>query len=418
MAKKPKSIPPFDEALRREYASLWRAMTINPTRRAAIDKAAARIVDNMGRYKAVAAAVGPRVPWWLVGIIHGLESGYNFRTHLHNGDPLARRTVQVPAGRPKAEPAAGRGQPYGWEESATDALRIKGWDKIEAWPIERQAYELERFNGFGYRMHHPETKSPYLWSGTNAYVKGKYVKDGVWSPSAVSQQSGAMAILRALLDRAAIELDTTAPASPSAPAEPAPAPVDPSARLVSTLGEEETKRLQARLRELGYPEVGDIDGKPGRRTRGALLAWKADNALPRTDLIDAQTWVALDKALPRGVSPERAAATKEDLKAKGSKTITLADRLRKWSVWIGLGSAGAKGAEVLAPVDRAREAVDNLSSWHSVLTTFGSVVRGVGGFLVENWWIVGIVAALVGWHYGGRIIDEKLAAYRRGEVSK
>jgi lysozyme family protein len=133
-------------------------------------------------------------PWQLIGAIHHLEANCSFATHLHNGDPLTRRTTHVPAGRPAAAPADGR--VYTWEESALDALRSKGWDRIAAWPTDRMLYEAERYNGFGYVG--KGVNSPYIWSGTSLYSRGKYVADGKYDASAVSQQVGVAAILRAL----------------------------------------------------------------------------------------------------------------------------------------------------------------------------------------------------------------------------
>ena len=46
------------------------------------------------------------------------------------------------------------------------------------------------FNGWGYRLYHPNVKTPYLWSYTDKYSKGKYiekVKNAVnWSTSVSS----------------------------------------------------------------------------------------------------------------------------------------------------------------------------------------------------------------------------------------
>ena len=182
------------ESLRAEYATLWASMEVRASKAADIDATARKILGKKTRYAAVQDATN--VPWFVVGIIHAMESGCNFATHLHNGDPLTKRTVQIPAGRPKAPPADGK--VYSWKESACDALLMKGLDKIGDWPVERMCYELERYNGFGYRNFHADVLSPYLWSGSNHYSRGKYVADGKWSATAVSGQSGAIAILKRL----------------------------------------------------------------------------------------------------------------------------------------------------------------------------------------------------------------------------
>jgi lysozyme family protein len=171
-------------------------MEIRASKAPDIDATAKKILAKKARYQAVAETT--RVPWFMIGAIHAMECGLAFDRHLHCGDPLTARTYHVPAGRPKAPPA--NGERYTWAESAADALTLKGLEKIGEWPIERICYELERFNGFGYRSYHPSVLSPYLWSGTNHYSRGKYVADGKWSSTAVSGQSGAMAIIKRLAE--------------------------------------------------------------------------------------------------------------------------------------------------------------------------------------------------------------------------
>ena len=43
--------------------------------------------------------------------------------------------------------------------------------------------------------------TPYLWSFSKLYEKGKYVADGRFDPEAVSKQCGAAVMIRALVDR-------------------------------------------------------------------------------------------------------------------------------------------------------------------------------------------------------------------------
>lgn len=174
-----------------EYSALWVGMAIKPERRSEVMATARRIIENQSRYEEVSAETG--VPWFVIGIIHNMECGLSFKKHLHNGDPLTRRTVQVPRGRPQTHDG-----PFTWEESAIDALQYDGLHKVSEWSVERIAYEMEKFNGTGYRR--KGIHSPYLWSFSNNYDRGKYIRDGVWSPTAVSQQCGAMTILRAMMD--------------------------------------------------------------------------------------------------------------------------------------------------------------------------------------------------------------------------
>lgn len=182
------------DALAPDYAHLWETATLLPSRKAAADATAAKIIANMDRYKKVEAATS--VPAVIVGIIHAMECGLNFSKHLHNGDPLTRRTTHVPAGRPKTG-----SPPFTWEESAIDALTMEGLNKVGAWTPEVFCYQLEKYNGTGYRRLKTPINSPYLWSGTNQYSRGKYVSDGRYDPNAVSGQSGAVAILMCAMAR-------------------------------------------------------------------------------------------------------------------------------------------------------------------------------------------------------------------------
>lgn len=184
-------------AASRGYANLWTLAKVRPERVAAAREIAGRLTRNRSRYGYVARPIG--CPWWFVAIIHNLESGGDFRTHLHNGDPLMARTVHVPAGRPvHGEP------PYSWEASAMDALTLKDLDKVPSWELPRCLYEWERYNGWGYLG---KINSPYLWSFTTLYDRGKYIADHVFDPAVVSSQCGAAAILKALIDIGAVTID-------------------------------------------------------------------------------------------------------------------------------------------------------------------------------------------------------------------
>lgn len=218
-------LPSFD-GLKDEYARLWSTAVTRSSFKPAVEASAKKILASKERYESVAAMTN--VPWYVVGLIHQMEAGCRFTCHLHNGDPLSAKTVHVPKGRPT------KGIPvFPWEDSACDALLMHGLDKVGDWPVERVCFELERYNGFGYRQYHPTTLTPYLWSGTTLYARGKYVEDGKWSSEAVSGQSGAMAILKKLVEiDPTIALRTLAqdvenPAS--LPAEPLPAPVSETA---------------------------------------------------------------------------------------------------------------------------------------------------------------------------------------------
>jgi lysozyme family protein len=183
--------------LRVDYKRLWTTCAIRPERAALVDELVDRVAKNKKRYEAAGAGAG--VPWHVVGVIHMLEGSGNFTTHLHNGDPLRARTVHVPSGRP----ATGR-PPFLWEASAADALAQQGLNLWRDWSVPGTLYVLERYNGFGYRPR--GINSPYLWSFSNQYTKGKYVADGKFSASAVSEQCGAAVLLTRMVQRGLTKL--------------------------------------------------------------------------------------------------------------------------------------------------------------------------------------------------------------------
>jgi lysozyme family protein len=141
--------------LTQQYRDLWKTCEIRPKRAREVDQLVDRIVANKKRYKKAGNARG--VPWHGVGVIHMLKRSGNFQTHRH---------------------------------------------------------VLERFNGWGYRRHDIDVPSPYLWSFSNHYTRGKFTKDRVFSPTTVSKQCGAAVLLKRMVER---KLTKIQPASTPAP---------------------------------------------------------------------------------------------------------------------------------------------------------------------------------------------------------
>lgn len=179
--------------VKNKYTELLGTMEVRPEWKDRIEKAALRIAVNRDRYEEVSKSTN--VPWEVIAAIHNLEGSCNFNTHLHNGDSLQRKTVHVPKGRPDGTP------PFTWEESAEDALTFDGLNEVDWSSDEAMCFALEKYNGLGYLQSHPKVLSPYLWSGTNHYTKGKYVEDGTWSSSEVSQQIGAIPLIMKLREQ-------------------------------------------------------------------------------------------------------------------------------------------------------------------------------------------------------------------------
>lgn len=186
--------------LKGEYRRMFRKLQVRPAYQQSADWHLAMIRKSRDRYEKVGAATG--VPWHFIAVTHGLEASFNFRAHLHNGDhPLTARTRQVPAGRPSVWLP-----PSDWESSAKDALRLLGYTGQKDWSLERTLYRLEAYNGLGYRGLGVPT--PYLWSFSNHYDRGKFVSDGKFSHTARSQQCGAAVMLKMLADAGEIQLES------------------------------------------------------------------------------------------------------------------------------------------------------------------------------------------------------------------
>ena len=180
------------DTVKAEYEQLFATMEIKTSRVEAADAIVTKIADHKGVYEAIMLQTG--VPWQMVGIFHSMEAGLNFGGHLHNGDPLNARTVQKPKGRPKSGTP-----PFTFAESAIDALQYDGLAGLPGWQLAETLYRFEKYNGTGYRKR--GINSPYLWSFSNHYSKGKFVKDGKFDPNAVSKQCGAVVLLKRMIDR-------------------------------------------------------------------------------------------------------------------------------------------------------------------------------------------------------------------------
>ena len=161
---------------------------------------------NEAHYQAVADKAG--VPAKLVAALHWREGSGDFGTYLQNGDPLGKPTTHVPVGKNFSD----------WDEAAIDALKDKqaiadgiGLTK-DTTDLGAEATYAEFYNGLGY--HNRGVPSPYAFSGTDQYTRGKYVGDGDYSAKTKDQQVGVMALIQSLDAPAA---PNAAPATKNAP---------------------------------------------------------------------------------------------------------------------------------------------------------------------------------------------------------
>lgn len=161
------------------------------------------------------------IPWWVIALIHWREASGSWKANIANGQRYDHVTTMVPKGR---------GPFKDFTAAALDALekcppfasRWKDWSAGGALTLE------ELYNGEGYELYH-HMASPYLWAGTQHYIRGKYDADGHWNASMVDPQLGCAILLRAMMEVDGSILAAAKPINGPVDGEEAPpaAEVDP-----------------------------------------------------------------------------------------------------------------------------------------------------------------------------------------------
>lgn len=176
------------ERLKAENLARWNAANILPKWVHKLDQVAHRLVDSKQRYVTVQNAT--KVPWPFIAVTHQRESGQDWTRSLAQGDRFDRVSTHVPRGR---------GPFKSWEAAAIDAL-------VECpphashntdWSIGGTLTLLESYNGLGYFKR--GLPSPYIWSFTDQYKSGKYIRDGVFDPNKVDEQTGCAGLLARMI---------------------------------------------------------------------------------------------------------------------------------------------------------------------------------------------------------------------------
>jgi len=168
---------------------LYDTMVINkPVEVAAITD---KILLHKARYISCAHLFSnPGLLWWFIAVIFQMECELDFNRYLGNGQLLDRKTTIVPIGRGPFDT---------WEDGVKDALNIQAANRITDWSMGNVLYWIEGYNGYGYEQYH-NMNSPYLWAGSDKYLKGKYTSDGKFNPNAISNQTGVALLLKTLLN--------------------------------------------------------------------------------------------------------------------------------------------------------------------------------------------------------------------------
>jgi len=161
-------------------------------------------------------------------------------------------------------------------------------------------------------------------------------------------------------------------------------------------------KVQTQLKALGYTEVGDIDGKVGKMTKTAILAFRNENDLPLVNYIDAAMLAALWTAKPRELAPSRAdappAVIREQLPEAKAAWWT------KVSSWVA-GAVSVAGATVSGVLDN----LDGARGWLEPLkNTIGDVPTWV-------WFVILGAGALFLWQKSRKAEVAIQTAYQTGE---
>lgn len=173
----------FDE-LKPDYTKDLAAY--KPTKWLQAVSVAKRLLQHRDRFIALHSLCG--VPaLWVMPVFE--RENPSFSAYLGNGDPLDKPTVHVPTHR---------GPFQSWEEGAADSLNLDHVSQCQEWTWEGACFEWEKWNGMGPRNH--GRPSGYLWSGSNIYVGGKYIADGVWSRGTFDQQLGCVIVAKAIAE--------------------------------------------------------------------------------------------------------------------------------------------------------------------------------------------------------------------------
>ena len=266
-------------ALTRANADRWAKAKL--TREADFTRPAKVAVANKGRYLAIARAAGmPDIAWVFIAVSHYRESSQDFSRSLAQGDPWNMVSTHVPSGR---------GPFKSFEDAAVDALvKCSPYAaRLKDWSIGGMLTNLERFNGIGYANRVLPTA--YVWSGTDQYVKGKFLADGVFDPNKDDAQLGVAGLILTMMELdPSIKFDGPAPLIQPRPIDPAKDPV------------RDGMWLQNSLNRLGASPKLALDGIVGPATRNAVRAFQLAQGITVDGLTGPETFAALDKALVAG----------------------------------------------------------------------------------------------------------------------
>lgn len=178
------------------------------------------VTDRLAELAANDPTIFP-VPWWFTAIVSEREYGGPPRwdRQLGQGDPLHQVSHNVPKGMGPYNDHPGDVTPGhdAWTRCCVDVL-IHSAPYAAKWKLWTPGGALtvaEEYNGLGYAAR--GIASAYVWSGTDQYVSGKFIRDHVFDPKFVDVQEGFAPILSMMM-----ALDPSIQFAPANDPQPAP----------------------------------------------------------------------------------------------------------------------------------------------------------------------------------------------------
>ncbi|WP_157223259.1 M15 family metallopeptidase [Afipia felis] len=204
----------------------------------------------------------------------------------------------------------------------------------------------------------------------------------------------------ALLDVSPVGDDT--PAVEFAEDHPSPSGVSSAGYSV------DVELVQKKLDQLGYYEVGDVDGRWGGKTRGAIAAFMNDRCQPTDGTISPAVTAELSRAIGEGwqrpIASQRANTTAKDL-APRVEAVRQGLLQRFWArITAGFAAIGLTGSSVSGYFEAARDKLQ--------------FVRGALSHIPpEVWFLLLGAVALLAWYSARKTLQTTVRDYNTGRLN-
>lgn len=191
------------------------------------------------------------------------------------------------------------------------------------------------------------------------------------------------------------------PKAAVAPPAPPPATVPTVPAAEPNYSPDLVTAIQKALIEKGYHGVGKVDGAYGPSTRGAILAFEADNGRPLSGKPDGELLAAVLAGPSKVISVARAESKPEPAKLAPATATTAT----------GAVAVVAGGVTAVTPL------VDNLEKGAGLVSRTQRAMEPILNMLADTWpaWVIGIGVLLAAVGLYDRI--QKIRDHRAGKMS-